>query len=75
MTLSQLHSLNEDELALLWFIINKVSPPVVCWEMEPSLFCSINHQKLINRINQCDKFVKPEHMDKFTSLRTKLGIS
>lgn len=75
MTLSQLHSLNEDEVALLWFIINKVNPPVLSWEMDPLLFCSINHTKLVNRILQCDKFIKPEHMDKFTSLKNKLGIN
>lgn len=75
MTLSQLDSLNEDELALLWFIINKVTPTVMSWEMEPSLFCSINHTKLVNRIIQCEKFIKPEHMDKFTGLKSKLGIN
>lgn len=75
MTLSQLKSLNEDEVALLWFIINKVNPSVMSWEMDPSLFCSIKHNRLVDRIRQCDKFIKPEHMDKFTSLKTKLGIN
>lgn len=74
MTLSQLHSLDEDEIALLWFIINKVNPPVVSWEMDPSLFPSINHQKLMDRVLQCEKFIKPEHLSKFSSLKNKLSV-
>ena len=75
MTLSQLESLNEDELSLLWFIVNKVNPPVMSWEMEPRLFCSIKHNRLVDRIRQCEKHIKPEHMDKFTGLKLKLGIN
>ena len=75
MTLSQLESLNEYELSFLCFIVNKVNPSVMSWEMEPRLFCSIKHNRLVDRIVQCEKFIKPEHMDKFTGLKLKLGIN
>ena len=46
MKLDHLQSLTEDELAILWFCINKINPPVLSgFELEPSLFVAIKHKK------------------------------
>lgn len=75
MTIEQLKSLDDDELCILWFCINKTTPPVMSFELEPQLFVCIKHKKLVDRLNQCEKYIKSEHKDKFNSLRTKLNIS
>ena len=74
MTLEQLHSLTEDEVAMLWGIVNMGNPPVIAgYQMEPVLFPSIKDHKLRERVNQFDKYVKPEYIGIYTSLRSKLG--
>lgn len=76
MKLEQLESLTEDELAMLWFCINKVNPPVLTSvELEPSLFVSIKHKRLMDRILQCAQHVKEEHHAVFTGLVNKLKVS
>lgn len=76
MKLQQLESLTEDELAMLWFILNKVNPPVIAgFELEPSLFVSIKHRRLMDRILQCAQHVKEEHHAVFTGLVNKLKVS
>lgn len=75
MTLEQLHSLDEDETAILWFIINKIDPPTLPFEMDPKLFVSIKHNKLMDRLNQCESYIKDEHKGKFTSLKEKLTVA
>jgi len=75
MTKEQLKSLTDDELAMLWFIVNKVNPPVLAnIEMEPILFTSINHRRLIDRVLKCKVHVKPEHMPVFDGLMNKLAV-
>lgn len=75
MTREQLKSLSEDELAMLWFIINKSEPPVLRGqELEPSLFCSIKPHFLNDRIQQVERFVKSEFIDIYTSLCNKLDL-
>lgn len=75
MRLEELHSLNEDELALLWFIINKTTPSTINGiELEPSLFCYIKPHALINRVNQTEKYIKDEYKYVYDSLRQKLNI-
>lgn len=75
MTTEQLKSLNEDELAMLWYCINKINPPVIAdIEMEPSLFMSINHRRLMDRLLNCVKLVKEEHRNIITGLTDKLKV-
>ena len=76
MKLEQLESLTEDELAMLWFCINKVNPPVISGiELEPSVFVAIKHKKLMDRILQCAQHVKDEHRSVFAGLVNKLKVS
>lgn len=73
MTRDQLKSLTDDETAMLWGIVNLVNPPVMQGvQMEPSLFPSINHKMLIDRIMKCKKFLKQEHHEIFDGLVNKL---
>lgn len=74
MTLEQLHSLSEDEVAMLWGIINMGNPPVLAGqELESSLFPFIKDHKLKDRVIQFDKYVKPEYIELYNSLKSKLG--
>lgn len=74
MTLEQLHSLTEDETTMLWGIVNLGNPPVIKGiHMEPVLFTSIKNEKLRDRVIQFDKYVKPEYIEIYNSLKSKLG--
>ena len=74
MTLDQLQSLSEDEVTMLWGIVNMGNPPVLTGqELEPTLFPFIKENKLKDRVIQFDKYVKPEYIGIYTSLRSKLG--
>ena len=74
MTLDQLQSLSEDEVTMLWGIVNMGNPPVLAGQqLEPVLFPSIKDHKLRERVIQFDKYVKPEYIGIYTSLRSKLG--
>jgi hypothetical protein len=75
MKLDHLQSLTEDELAMLWFCINKIDPPVVSGvELEPVLFTSIKHKRLMDRVLQCAQHVKEEHHAVFSGLVAKLKV-
>lgn len=75
MTREQLKSLTDDELSMLWFIINKINPVILKdIELEPVLFTSINHKKLVERIMKCKVHVKTEHMSVFDGLVSKLTV-
>lgn len=75
MTIDQLKSLNDDELSMLWFCVNKVNPPILQGiELEPVLFTSINHKKLIDRLVKCKVHVKVEHQQVYDGLMTKLTV-
>lgn len=74
MKLEQLRSLTEDEIAMLWGIINLATPPVISsYQMDPELFPFIKDEKLKQRVNQFDKYVKPEYSELYNSLKSKLG--
>ena len=74
MTLEQLHSLTEDEVAMLWGMINIGTPPVISGQqLEPHLFPFIKNHKLRDRIIQFDKYIKPEYSGVYNSLKSKLG--
>lgn len=74
MTLEELQSLNEDETAMLWFMVNKIGRPAIYGiELEPSLFPSISRYWLAEKILASKDSVKPEHMFVYESLTSKLG--
>ena len=76
MTRNQLKSLTDDEIAMLWGIVNLVNPPVMQGvQMEPSLFPSIKHKMLMDRVMQCKKFLKQEHYEIFDGLVNKLKVT
>ena len=75
MKLEHLDSLTEDELAILWYCINKVNPPVLAdIELEPELFIAIKHRKLMYRLLQCGQHVKEEYHSVFAGLINKLKV-
>ena len=75
MKLEQLKSLTEDELAMLWYCINKIDPPVLSGvELDPSIFVAIKHKFLMNRLLSCAQYVKDEHRTVFTGLVNKLKV-
>ena len=74
MKLEQLSALTEDETALLWGIVNLATPPVInAYQMDVELFTAIKDEKLKQRVNQFDKYVKPEYIELYNSLKVKLG--
>jgi hypothetical protein len=74
MTLEELHSLNEDETSMLWFIINKIDRPAIYGiELEPSLFPSINRYWLTEKVLKAKESVKPEHLSIYETLTSKLS--
>lgn len=76
MTLEELHSLNEDETAMLWFMVNKVFPPAIKdIELEPSVFTAIKHRWIVNRLLTLKENIKEEHTPIYDSLKNKLGIT
>ena len=75
MRLEELKTLTEDETAMLWYAINKTTPPILNdVEFEPSVFCSIKHDAIVNRINQIEPAVKDEFKSIYESLKIKLNI-
>ena len=75
MRIEQLKSLDEDELAILWYCINKIEPTVITGiELEPELFTSINHKALMNRVTNCRLNIKEEHHQVFDGLVAKLRV-
>ena len=74
MKLEQLSALTEDETPLLWGIVNLATPPVInAYQMDVELFTAIKDEKLKLRVNQFDKYVKPEYIELYNSLKAKLG--
>ena len=74
MKLEQLSALTEDETAMLWGIVNLATPPVInAYQMDVELFTAIKDEKLKQRVNQFDKYVKPEYIELYNSLKVKLG--
>jgi len=75
MKLSHLESLTEDELAMLWFCVNKINPPILNGiELEPSVFVAIKHKKLMDRLLNCAQFIKDEHRAVYAGLVNKLKV-
>lgn len=74
MTLEQLQSLTEEEVTMLWGMVNMGTPPVLSGhQLDPELFPFIKNHKLRERVIQFDKYVKPEYSGIYNSLKSKLG--
>jgi hypothetical protein len=75
MTLAQLESLTEDELALALYVVNVIAPPVVPkMTFEPRHLTWFKHQELINKLLNSFNRLKPEGHATYTSLMQKLGV-
>lgn len=73
MRIEQLHSLNDDELAMLWAFINKVNPPVIeGMELNYKLFTAIKHKQLLERVMQCKQYLKQEYHKTFDDMVAKI---
>lgn len=73
MTLFELNILTEDELAMLWCIVNKIAPPVISfYELDPKQFTSIKRDKLIERVKKSESFITDEHKYIYDGLLKKL---
>ena len=75
MTLHQLGSLNEDELAMALYIVNCLEPKILTYELGRRLLCSIKHHKLCERVVKSEPFINELGMPILVSLKSKLGIS
>jgi len=76
MNLEQLQSLNDDEISMLWYIVNKLTTPIISGiELEPTLFTSIDNRALIDRVVQAQSSVTEAALPIYDSLKLKMGIS
>jgi hypothetical protein len=69
-----IQNLSEDELAMLLFIVNAVSPKILNYEITPNLIPSINHDALTGRVLQCEQFIKDEYKHIFNEMKRKLEM-
>lgn len=75
MSIEQLKSLTEDELAMLWYIVNKLENPVTSGvEIDWEVFTSIDSNSLLNRVINAEKLIKDEYKNIFSSLSDKLKV-
>jgi hypothetical protein len=69
-----LATLNEDEISMLWFIFNKLSPVITAVELPPQCFSSIKQSAFLEKVNAAATSVKPEHRPIYVSMCNKLEI-
>ena len=75
MTLNQLESLTEDELAMVLYIVNVIVPPEAPkMEFEPRHLTWFKHDMLMKKILEVFPKLKPEGHDTYKSLLEKLGM-
>lgn len=75
MTLNQLETLTEDELALALYVVNVVAPPVLPkMTFEPRHLTWFRHDMLIKKLLDSFTKLKPEGHATYTSLMQKLGV-
>lgn len=76
MRIDQLTSLTDDELSMLWGCINLVEPKILnAYTLDPELFVTIRHSRLMDRLMYCKPKIKQEHQLIFDGLLNKLKIS
>lgn len=73
MRLEHFKELDEDELGILNVIINHTEPKMVNYEIPVSLFPSIKHKSLMNRLLTAEKEIKEEHKEFYKQLLEKLS--
>ncbi len=75
MTLAQLEDLNEDELAMVLYVVNHIAPPVVPqMTFEPRNLTWFKHDELIKKMLNSFSRLKPEGHAIYVSLMQKLGV-
>lgn len=75
MTLNQLETLSEDELALALYIVNVVAPPVLPkGPFEPRHLTWFNHEQLIRKFLEIFSKLTPDGHATYVSLMQKLGV-
>ena len=75
MKIEQIKTLSEDELAMLWYMFNRVER--VVWpnvDLEPECFTSVRPELLVARVKHCESLIKDEHKPIYKSLTEKLEI-
>ena len=68
----KVRSLSEDELSLLWGIINVIQPKILSATIDVSIFSSIKYSHLHKRLQYAEQHIKPEFKDIYQSLVSKL---
>ena len=75
MTLNQLETLTEDELAVALYIVNVIAPPVApVMTFEPRHLTWFKHDMLIKKFLEVFPRLKPEGHATYVSLMQKLGV-
>jgi len=75
MTLNQLHSLDEQELALALVIVNEIAPPTLPkMTFEPRHLTWFNHEQLIRKFLEIFSKLTPDGHATYVSLMQKLGV-
>lgn len=74
MTLSQLESLTEDELAMCLFVVNVVLPVKPPLEIPPRGLTWFKHDMLVKKLMDSFQHVNPDAHPIFVSLMHKLGV-
>ena len=75
MTLNQLETLTEDELALALYVVNVIAPPVApVMTFEPRHLTWFKHDALIKKFLEVFPRLKPEGRNTYVSLMQKLGV-
>ena len=76
MTLNQLETLTEDELAVALYIVNVIAPPVApVMTFEPRHLTWFKHDMLIKKFLEVFPRLKPEGHATYVSLMQKLGVN
>lgn len=74
MTLAQLESLTEDELAMALYVVNVLRPPKPQIEIPPRGLTWFRKGELERLLIECFNNVKQEAHPIYSSLMTKLGV-
>lgn len=75
MTLNQLETLTEDELALVLYVVNVIAPlEVPKMTFEPRQLTWFKHDALIKKLLDSFNRLKPEGHATYVSLMQKLGV-
>lgn len=75
MNLEQLQSLNDDEISMLWYIVNEIKPSVIDGViLEPELFPSIRHPFIVHRIKSVESKISDTGKEIYVGLKSKLNI-